>query len=156
MLHDVQVTSAPSAVSVSISTAVSIVMCRQPATRAPASGFFAPYSSRSAMRPGISFSAIRIFLRPSSARVLSLILNAGNSVRVSMVSSLSLVTGRLVSNSELKCGPLRARHRVDRQDLEVRGLEPGAKLGRLEAEPDVALFAHRLVVVRQVVDDHEV
>ena len=38
MLHDVQVTSAPSATSVSISTAVWIVMWRQPAMRAPLSG----------------------------------------------------------------------------------------------------------------------
>ena len=77
-------TSAPSATSVSISTAVSIVMCRQPATRAPLSGCALPYSARSAIRPGISFSAMRIFLRPSSARLMSLILNAGNSVRMSI------------------------------------------------------------------------
>ena len=35
MLHDTQRTSAPSAVSVSISTAVWIVMCSEPAMRAP-------------------------------------------------------------------------------------------------------------------------
>ena len=39
MLQLVQVTSAPSAVSVSMSTAVWIVMWRQPAMRAPLSGF---------------------------------------------------------------------------------------------------------------------
>ena len=38
MLQDDQRTVAPSAVSVSISTAVWMVMCRQPAMRAPASG----------------------------------------------------------------------------------------------------------------------
>ena len=38
MLHDAQRTSAPSACSVSISTAVWIVMCRLPAMRAPRSG----------------------------------------------------------------------------------------------------------------------
>ncbi len=38
MLHDAQRTSAPSAVSVSISTAVWIVMCSEPAIRAPFSG----------------------------------------------------------------------------------------------------------------------
>src|SRR6185312_11331183 len=96
MLQDVQVTSAPSVTSVSMSTAVSIVMWRQPAMRAPLSGALALYSARSAIRPGISFSAIRIFLRPSSARVTSLILNAGNSVRVSMVGFL------LLANSELQ------------------------------------------------------
>src|SRR3569623_647678 len=88
MLHDVQVTSAPSATSVSISTAVSIVMCRQPATRAPFRGFLAPNSSRRAIRPGVSFSAIRIFFRPSSARDRSFSLYAGNSVRLSIVLSL--------------------------------------------------------------------
>merc|ERR1719183_1772837 len=44
MLHEHQRTSAPSASSVSISTAVWIVMCREPITRMPASGCFGPYS----------------------------------------------------------------------------------------------------------------
>ncbi len=39
MLHDTQRTSAPSSASVSMSTAVWIVMCRLPMMRAPASGF---------------------------------------------------------------------------------------------------------------------
>ena len=38
MLHEAQRTSAPSAFSVSISTAVWIVMCSDPAMRAPLSG----------------------------------------------------------------------------------------------------------------------
>ena len=38
MLHEAQRTSAPSAASVSISTAVWIVMCSEPAMRAPSSG----------------------------------------------------------------------------------------------------------------------
>ena len=38
MLHEAQRTSAPSAVSVSISTAVWIVMCSEPVMRAPFSG----------------------------------------------------------------------------------------------------------------------
>ena len=63
MLHVAQRTSAPSAVSVSISTAVWIVMCRLPVMRAPFSGCDAPNSSRSAIRPGISVSAILISLR---------------------------------------------------------------------------------------------
>ena len=41
MLQDTQRTSAPSSVSVSISTAVCTVMCRLPMMRAPASGFVA-------------------------------------------------------------------------------------------------------------------
>jgi hypothetical protein len=42
MLHDAQRTRAPSAVSVSISTAVWIVMWSEPVMRAPASGCSAP------------------------------------------------------------------------------------------------------------------
>jgi hypothetical protein len=40
--------------------------------------------------------------------------------------------------------------------MKARGLEPRAKLLRLEAEPDVTLLAQRFVVVREVVDDREV
>src|SRR3569833_3254350 len=67
MLHEAQRTSAPSAFKVSISTAVWMVMCREPATRAPFSGCLAAYSSRIAIRPGISVSAMRISLWPQSA-----------------------------------------------------------------------------------------
>ena len=67
MLHEAQRTSAPRALSVSMSTAVWIVMCSEPEMRAPRSGFFAANSSRIAMRPGISVSAIAISLRPQSA-----------------------------------------------------------------------------------------
>jgi hypothetical protein len=42
MLQEAQRTSAPSAVSVSMRTAVWVVMCSEPAMRAPASGFSAP------------------------------------------------------------------------------------------------------------------
>ena len=42
MLQEAQRTSAPSAVSVSMRTAVWIVMCREPAIRAPLSGCEAP------------------------------------------------------------------------------------------------------------------
>ena len=64
MLHDAQRTSAPSATSVSISTAVWIVMCSEPVIRAPRSGCCAPYSRRSAIRPGISCSASVDLLAP--------------------------------------------------------------------------------------------
>src|SRR5713226_2907707 len=67
MLHEAQRTLAPSAFSVSISTAVWIVMCSDPAIRAPRSGWIAAYSSRIAMRPGISVSAMAISFRPQSA-----------------------------------------------------------------------------------------
>src|SRR4051812_48708788 len=68
MLQLTQRTSAPSAFNVSIRTAVCTVMCSEPAMRAPASGCRSPYSSRSAMRPGISCSARVISLRPNPAR----------------------------------------------------------------------------------------
>ena len=71
MLQDDQRTVAPSAWRVSISTAVCMVMCRQPAIRAPFSGLEAPYSSRVAIRPGISSSAMAISLRPHSASEMS-------------------------------------------------------------------------------------
>ena len=64
MLHEAQRMSAPSSASVSISTAVWIVMCSDPVMRAPVSGFVTPNSLRSAIRPGISVSAISISLRP--------------------------------------------------------------------------------------------
>ena len=68
MLQETQRTSAPSAVSVSISTAVWIVMCSEPMIFAPLSGCEAANSSRVFIRPGISCSARRISLRPNSAR----------------------------------------------------------------------------------------
>ena len=64
MLQLHQRTSAPSAVSVSISTAVWIVMCSEPMMRAPFSGWASAYSARVCMRPGISCSARMISLRP--------------------------------------------------------------------------------------------
>src|SRR5258708_4111657 len=67
MLHEAQRTRAPSACSVSISTAVWMVMCSEPVMRAPRSGWVEAYSSRIAIRPGISVSAMRISLRPHSA-----------------------------------------------------------------------------------------
>ena len=73
MLHDAQRTSAPRAFSVSISTAVWMVMCSEPVMRAPFKGWAAANSSRMAIRPGISVSAMRISLRPQSAREMSAI-----------------------------------------------------------------------------------
>ena len=76
MLHELHRTSAPSAVRVSMSTAVWMVMCRHPAMRAPARGCSAPCSERSAIRPGISVSAMAISFRPQSASVRFLILKS--------------------------------------------------------------------------------
>ena len=71
MLHEAQRTSAPRAFSVSIRTAVWMVMCSEPAMRAPLRGWRAAYSSRMAIRPGISVSAMAISLRPQAASVMS-------------------------------------------------------------------------------------
>ena len=71
MLHEAHRTCAPRACKVSISTAVWIVMCRLPVMRAPFSGWVLANSSRIAIRPGISVSAMRISLRPQSARAMS-------------------------------------------------------------------------------------
>ncbi len=75
MLHDAQRTSAPRSASVSIRTAVWMVMCRLPMIRAPARGFFPAYRARTAIRPGISCSASLISFRPHSARARSATLN---------------------------------------------------------------------------------
>src|SRR4051812_27223842 len=50
-----------------MSTAVWMVICKEPEIRAPLRGCLGPYSARVAMRPGISTSAISISLRPQSA-----------------------------------------------------------------------------------------
>ena len=66
-----QRTSAPNSTSVSMSTAVWMVMCSDPITRTPFSGFCGPYLRRTAISPGISCSAISISLRPHSASDMS-------------------------------------------------------------------------------------
>ena len=90
MLHEVQVISAPRALRVSMRTAVwmaiessaaydethlshhdHLLMCKQPAMRAPFSGWSWAYFSRVAMRPGISCSASSISRRPKAARLMS-------------------------------------------------------------------------------------
>src|SRR5687767_2645002 len=48
-----------------------MVMCKQPATRAPFSGWLAPYSALKAIKPGISASANLISFLPHSARLIS-------------------------------------------------------------------------------------
>src|SRR5882762_9319725 len=67
MLHEAHRTRAPSACSVSMSTAVWMVICSEPVMRAPRNGWVEAYSPRIAIRPGISVSAMRISLRPQSA-----------------------------------------------------------------------------------------
>src|SRR5918994_5914117 len=78
MLQEAQRTSAPRAFSVSISTAVWKVMCSDPAMRAPFRGWRAANSWRIPISAGISDSAIRISLRPQSARARSATLKSVN------------------------------------------------------------------------------
>ena len=54
-----------------MSTAVWMVMCNEPAMRAPASGLDFANSARTDIRPGISVSAIAISRRPKSAWPMS-------------------------------------------------------------------------------------
>lgn len=56
-------TAAPSFASVSIRTAVWMVMCREPVMRAPLSGWAAENSDTQDIRPGISTSASEISMR---------------------------------------------------------------------------------------------
>src|ERR1700694_6243352 len=77
-LQEAQRTSAPRAFSVSISTAVWILICSEPAMRAPFRGCRAAYSARIAISAGISDAAMRISLRPQSARDRSATLKSVN------------------------------------------------------------------------------
>src|SRR4051812_19486578 len=122
MLQEAQRTSAPSATSVSMSTAVCTVMCSDPVTRAPASGWVGPYSVRMAMRPGISCSASSISLRPKSASARSATLKSPD-VKADMNSpdapvdevsgyryGVLRVCDRFVGSSATLCFPTRADH----------------------------------------------
>src|ERR1700674_5063764 len=143
MLQDTQRTSAPSSASVSISTAVWMVMCRLPMMRAPASGFLAPCCFRSAIRPGISCSARRISLRPNSACERSFTLYgsrpaafaAANGCIFSVTVAISLLlclAGVIRRPSVRRPSPSGPRRRCDEQS---RALRPG--IGRQGNDPNV-------------------
>ena len=87
ILHEDQRTSAPSIRRVSIKTAVSTVICKEPVMRAPASGLLSLYSSRSIINPGISCSAMVIRLRPSSAKLRSATLKSFLAISVLLTLS---------------------------------------------------------------------
>src|SRR4051794_25097482 len=138
MLHEAQRTSAPRAVSVSMRTAVWIVMWSGPVTRAPLSGCRAPYSSRSAMRPGISCSASVIALRPYSASERSATLKSC-SVLVGVVAAMgaSPRSGggqELLVLALLPVHPVVGGHVLGTLGL---GLEP-----RLHRIPEIPVAAH--------------
>ena len=93
MLQEHQRTSAPSATSVSISTAVWIVMCSEPVMRAPLSGCASWNSRRIDIRPGISCSASSISLRPKSASERSATLKSSAVIVCHAISSWSVGVG---------------------------------------------------------------
>ena len=91
MLQLAHRTSAPRAVSVSMSTAVWMVMCSEPVIRAPRSGWLAACSARIAIRPGISCSASSISFRPNSASERSATLKSGRRISSVMHRSFASV-----------------------------------------------------------------
>jgi hypothetical protein len=92
MLQDTQRTSAPRSASVSMSTAVWMVMCWLPMMRAPANGRWPAYRARSAISPGISCSASRTSLRPKSASVRSLTLKGTRPARLAVSNACAVAT----------------------------------------------------------------
>ena len=90
--------------------AVWMVMCKQPAIRAPFSGFDEPYFCRSAISPGISFSASMISLRPHSAREMSATLYGSRVVTCATNISFKLSCGMMVD----RIGKMRPKTRYHR------------------------------------------
>src|SRR3954452_13862297 len=152
MLQLAQRTSAPSDVSVSISTAVWIVMWSEPVIRAPLSGCSAAYFSRRDMRPGISCCASSISLRPYSARERSATLK-------SVLAAVVVVI----------CPPLRGSVRSvssggvgQRQQALVLLLLPAQPVAGTHAlwalcrrlEPGIDRLAHPLVLAQPLGERH--
>ncbi len=147
MLQLAHRTCAPSATRVSISTAVCTVMWSEPAMRAPASGCVGPNSSRSAIRPGISFSARRIWWRPASARERSATrcCRTGAAVRSVLIppfshppspASESALGDRLVPHDD---PPARHRHAVGVDRAQVVGVRIAARAERTQRRHLVAV-----------------
>jgi hypothetical protein len=118
MLHEAHRTSAPSACSVSISTAVWMVMCSEPAMRAPRSGCWGANSSRIAMSPGISVSAMRISLRPQSASERSATLKSAK-----FLVSVAAFMRHSLSSDPLRMNRRRSRHPASGSRFNERGCE---------------------------------
>ena len=128
MLHDAQRSSAPSSSSVSISTAVWIVMCSEPVMRAPRSGCDFAYSSRIAMRPGISVSAIRISLRPHAARFRSATSKSVKSAGLMRAFMRGPFSSKVARTRERAAGrDLVSRERVTDNERGFGKFEPGGE-----------------------------
>src|SRR3954447_7496792 len=147
MLQLHQRTSAPSAASVSMRTAVWIVMCSEPVMRAPASGWASAYSLRIAMRPGISCSARVISCRPYAASDRS---EALKSFWVRVVAALM----RLLYSGQLRRSGQQLLVLVLLPAQPVAGRYLGGPL-RLGLEPRLDRAAH-LVVAPQAQGEPDV
>src|SRR5438046_2239434 len=114
MLQLDHVSSAPRAFRVSIKTAVWMVMCRQPAMRAPLRGWSSAYFRRMAIRPGISTSASSISRRPKAASEMSATLYfCAGAPFMAVVGGAETLNFQLAEQS-LSCG----RIRQENEDLE--------------------------------------
>src|SRR3954469_22229508 len=152
MLQLAQRTSAPSEVSVSIRTAVWIVICSEPVMRAPRSGCSPAYFSRSDMRPGISCCASSISLRPYSARERSATLKSVLAAVVVVICPPLRGSVRLVSSGGVG----------QRQQALVLLLLPAQPVAGTHAlwalcrrlEPGVDRLAHPLVLAQPLGERH--
>src|SRR5262245_20441014 len=136
-------------------------MWRLPITRAPASGFCAPYCRLSAMSPGISCSARRISFRPKSASARSFTLKGSRPAAFAAAKGCSFSTTVAIVLSPLctsgrdeQSRTFRSRIGGQRHDgdlLEPSVAEQAADVRLRETEPDVA---HLLLVAFAVVGEH--
>src|SRR5512145_2509550 len=180
MLQLAHRTSAPRSASVSARTAVWMVMWSEPVIRWPFSGCAFRYSRRTAMSPGISFSASSISLRPHSARERSFTRNSNGAAAFEgfcwavcfagfLAAMGCLLAGEVVEGGsgaapcpprgrDEQGGPLRAGGRRERAEGgigEPGALERGRERRRLEAGVRLAEAAEELLVgVARVIDDH--
>src|SRR5215831_1449475 len=135
MLHEAQRKSAPSAFSVSIKTAVWIVMCNEPAMRAPRSGWVGPNSSRVAIRPGISVSAMAISLRPQAASPRSLTTWSREAGLAAVFAALAVMA--ILAIAACRGGraePIAGAHRGRNNNIKISLCRSRGRLVRL-AEP---------------------
>src|SRR5688572_9108302 len=122
MLHETQRTSAPRIASVSIRTAVWIIMCSEPMIFAPLRGSLPLYSARIAIRPGISCSARRISLRPHSARLRSATLNGSLPAAFARSNGCAVIVAVVIIHSLLMDHRRHGARRITprRRDAESR------------------------------------
>ena len=115
MLQEAQRTSAPSAVSVSMSTAVCTVMCSEPAMRAPVSGWLSPNSLAQGHQAGhlVLGEADLVAAGLGEAQVGNLVVKGHAKTPVAAVS---------VSTRRRPSGHSRAGHHPRRQPPSLAGL----------------------------------